>query len=843
MLLDGTDLLGLSQAAFVENAGQWTDSAVRYGLQGGATHTAVLDDGLAFSVATGGEGDGFDVVGFRSRFVDANAVVPVGLDARDTAYHFFVGDPANWRTGVSGYSAVAYESLWAGVDLHLAGGEPILKQEFDVAAGGDWSAIAVAYEGVDALAIDAEGNLEITTEAGVLEDAAPVIWQEIDGQQVFVEGAYRLIDAQTYGFTITGTYDPAYGLTIDPTLTWTTYVGDSTCDTVAGMDVAADPAGAVYVTGTAYINGGSTLDVFVAKLAAEGGEAVYFAWMGGTTGNDEGKGIAVDSDGRAYVTGGTASDDWAGGGYGGGPRDAFVAILDTGGDLLCSTYLGGAGDDLGNDIAIVEDGGTRIFVVGQTMSDWIDPGTLGGMMDAFVAELAEVVVEPDVHLALQAATNLGGDGIDFGLGIALDDLGGVYVAGSTTSLGLATDGAPDGDGDLALDGFAAKLDNSLSSVLYFTYLGGGSIDLANDIAVDDSGSVFVTGVTHSDDLPTTEGALAEEFLGGTNDAFVAKLVASPTATTFTYLTYLGGSGDDLGNAIAVDSSGNALVAGTTSSEGWSTTGGFGGAQDAFVAQLDPTGSELLYAQYLGGANNDIGNGLALDLAGNILVTGQTQSEEWIDGSLNGTSDAFVAKIGVAQPITSGQTATVGFWMSRSQGQALLNELNDGPESTQLGDWLAATFPNLFGVNAGLNDLTGKTNAEVASFYRGLMGRSLLRWWGAVRPRLLEVRVLAVALSVYVTNETLADTTAQAYGFVTSPYGLGASTFNVGDNGDAFGVDDDTNVTVLDLLLASNERAFEGLLHDADESGTIDSSELSMRRMANQAYLGIIRAGL
>lgn len=192
-------------------------------------------------------------------------------------------------------------------------------------------------------------------------------------------------------------------------------------------------------------------------------------------------------------------------------------------------------------------------------------------------------------------------------------------------------------------------------------------------------------------------------------------------------------------------------------------------------------------------------------------------------------------------VTGGQTATIGYWQNNN-GQNLIKVLNGGSTSTQLANWLAATFPNMYGVDAGVNNLTGKTNAQVAAFYRTLFARTAATAAGG-GPAKSDAQVLATAFAVYVTNQTLAGTTAAPYGFLVTENGVSTRTFNVGNNGAAFGVANNANVGVLDLLLAVDSRTKNGLLYDLDSDGDAnDSLETSYRTMANKVFSAINEAG-
>jgi hypothetical protein len=173
---------------------------------------------------------------------------------------------------------------------------------------------------------------------------------------------------------------------------------------------------------------------------------------------------------------------------------------------------------------------------------------------------------------------------------------------------------------------------------------------------------------------------------------------------------------------------------------------------------------------------------------------------------------------------AGLTATIGFWNNKN-GQALINSFNGGETSTQLGDWLAATLPNMFGANAGSNDLAGQSNADIAALFQSDF---------LVQGVKLDAQVLATALSVYATNATLDNTDVAAnYGFIVSGNGLGTATVNVGSNGDAFGVAVNSVLTVMDLLKATDAQAVGGLLYNGDDT---------LRKEANNVYSAINEEG-
>jgi hypothetical protein len=195
-------------------------------------------------------------------------------------------------------------------------------------------------------------------------------------------------------------------------------------------------------------------------------------------------------------------------------------------------------------------------------------------------------------------------------------------------------------------------------------------------------------------------------------------------------------------------------------------------------------------------------------------------------------------------VTAGQTATIGFWQNNN-GQALIESLNSGAASTQLANWLAATFDNMYGADAGPNNLTGMTNADVADFYSALFLRKKKESLelGLGGPVKMDAQVMAVAFATYVTNLNLADTVAANYGFLVTENGVGTSLFNVGDSGEAFNVADNTSLAVLDLLFATNENTRLGVLYDLDGDGDADDNwETTLRTLANDVYSVINEQG-
>ena len=250
------------------------------------------------------------------------------------------------------------------------------------------------------------------------------------------------------------------------------------------------------------------------------------------------------------------------------------------------------------------------------------------------------------------ATYLGGSGDDSGLSLAIDSSGNAYVAGYTASTNFPTNNPLQSSNAGSNDVFVAKINSAGSALSYSTYLGGGGNDYAKGIAVDGSGNAYVAGYTASTNFPIKNPLQSSN--AGSNDAFIAKINSAGSALT--YSTYLGGSSNDYGEGIAVDSSGNAYITGYTDSTSFPTKNPIqaskAGLWDAFVSKINSAGSALTYSTYLGGSSYEYGLGIAIDSSGNAYITGPTYSTNFpimnpLQASNGGEMDAFVSKINSA----------------------------------------------------------------------------------------------------------------------------------------------------------------------------------------------------
>ena len=661
---------GMLPLAFVPNVGQ-TDKSVRYFARG-PNFSLYFTRGRAVLVLQ--KRHRRQVLDLRFLGANPNATL-MASDRRSGTVSYLTS--AGHHSSLATYNQLVYRDLWPGIDLSLSGARGRLEYEFRLRPGADPGDIRLAYAGARRLSLGAGGSLLAHTPLGSLKDASPRSYQTIGGRRVSIDSRYALA-GDTYGFAV-GRHDPRQPLVIDPSLAYSTFLGGSAQDGPSSPDlnvgVAVDSTGAAYITGmtesadfpttpgafdtthNAVTTGDD--DVFVTKLNRAGTALVYSTYLGGS-GDDEVQAIAVDGAGAAYVTGDTESSDF--------PTtpgaldaslnvsDAFVTKLSpTGSALVYSTFLGGSSFD--QPFAIAVDSAGAAYLTGRTGSTDFPttPGAFdtsypGGQESAFVSKLNAT------GSALVYSTFLGGSAnSNSSSGIAVDSTGAAYVAGVTNSTDFpTTPGAfkPSYNGGNT-DAFVTKLNPTGSSLVYSSYMGGNKEDDANGIAVDSAGAAYVTGSTESADFPTTAGAFDTTF-NGVTDAYATKL--GPSGSDLAYSTYVGGSGFDDASGIAVDSTGAALITGTTDSVDYPTTSDAfqntlsGGNLDAFVTKLTPAGSSVSFSTFLGGSNPDLGSSIAVDAVGGTYIAGASGSTDFptttgaFDTTYNGNEDGFVSKI-------------------------------------------------------------------------------------------------------------------------------------------------------------------------------------------------------
>jgi len=614
-------------AAFERNQGQ-ADSAIRFLGRTPGFRIEIDSDGSVLCRA----GDGGEV---RIRWVNGN-IHPDALEegALPARMNYYRGhDPSQWHTGVPLFQKVGFREIYPGIDLFYQIDEGGLEYGFGVRPGSDPQEIRMRFSDGWRASLNQSGELELDRNGQVLRHRKPLAYQIVEGRRVYFEAQFWILGNEA-GLRVADVYDSSLPLVIDPTVDFSFRLGGTNWDAAYG--VASDGSGNVYITGETNSSdfpgsplGRSTNDVFVTKV--KDGTILYTTILA-SGGNDAGRAIAVDGAGNAYVVGTAGAANFpvttatAQAAFG-GSQDAFLARLDNSGHIIWATFLGGGGVDAATGVAL--DAGGSVYVTGYTASTDFpttagSPQRLyaGGYYDAFVAKLRSDGSQ------LVYGTLLGGGGDDVASGIGVDRAGNAIVVGATDSRDFPVSGALQSGYGGNGDAFIASLNPAGSQWNYVTYFGGSGSDLANGVAVGSDNSIYVTGAAYSIDFPVSGSACQRTVRGG-YDAFVSHLTA---AGTLIYSTLLGGSDTDNGTAIAVDSFGQAWVGGYTLSVDFPTRNPMQsanrGSYDAFIAQLDATGSTLLFATYWGGVLDDRITGVAFSPAGALLAAGQTASSDF-----------------------------------------------------------------------------------------------------------------------------------------------------------------------------------------------------------------------
>jgi hypothetical protein len=629
-----------------------------------------------------------------------------------TVNYLFGNDPAKWHTNVSTFARVKYTSVYAGTDLVYYGSAGRLEFDFRLAPGADPSRIRIQFEGASRLMLDGDDNLVILTPGDQVQFHKPEIYQlSSEGKRRLVRGRFVISHRNIVSFFVDG-YDHTRPLIIDPILNYSTYIGGPLAEATA---VAVDQSGEAYVTGWANLDFPTTAGsfqpkpvtttaangypaggrIFVAKLNSSGTALLYSTYLTGS-GLDYSHGIALNSQGDAFVVGSTSSQDFpvTSGAFQTKNRASnsagFISVLNSAGSgLVYSTYLSGSTSTSVNRVAV--DASGNAYLTGTTQ-DTDFPTTSGafqskpatkaetGSNSAFVAKL-----NPS-GTGLVYSTYLSGNQADSSQALAVNSTGETYVGGNTTSTNFpTTSGALQRSTESTNKqaGFITSLNATGSALRYSTYLSGQNADAMTAIAVDSAGAVYAAGYTDSPNFPVTAGAYQQNIgyngLGyPQTNAFVTKLNSAGTALD--YSTFLGGNSGlysadqgDGANSIQIDSQGNAIVSGTACTTDFPITLGAFEPQNlametsdecsSFLTKLNPTANvPLVYSTYLGGTGNqtpyggDLTSSAVMDSSGNVYLVGATPSADF--------------------PITAGVYETP-FGSNFTSSEAFITEFNGG----------------------------------------------------------------------------------------------------------------------------------------------------------------------
>lgn len=628
---------------FEPNVGQ-TDPRVHFFARGGgytlfltATESVMVLGQHALKATIDGAPQSSPAAVVRMRFAGAHAQPQLeGVSPLPGISNYFIGnDPAQWHTDIVSFAQVRYHDLYPGVDLVYYGKGRDIEYDFVLQPGADPSAIRLKVTGADAATVNANGELVLTLPGGQLRQQAPVIYQNgPDGAQL-VAGGYT-VRGDEIRFAV-GAYDHARPLIIDPVLVYSTYLGGSGLDQANAIDVGT--TGDAYVTGvTASINfpvqgtPQSTLvggqDLFVTKMSLAGSTLSYSTYIGGV-GTDVANDIFVSGAGTAYITGSTDSINYPVvtptiAAQIGG-TDAFLTKLTAAGNgIVYSTYWGSTGFEEGTGVTV--DPADNAYISGNTSAPNFPTQTpfQAALAGGMDAFMTKFSVAGN---SIVYSTYLGGAGDDRAFDMAVADDAAVFVVGSTTSVTFPTTAVSAQPGLAGgRDGFLTHFSLAGNALLYSTFLGGSGDDEIFSMAIDAPMNAYLTGRTNSSNFPTAAPS-QPLYGGGVSDAFATKI--SPNGGARVYSTYLGGAGDDRGEGIAIDGALNTFITGSTTSANFPILLPFqaslSGPSDAFVTKLDPTGSARVYSTYLGGSGADAGMGVSVDLIGSAYVAGYTES--------------------------------------------------------------------------------------------------------------------------------------------------------------------------------------------------------------------------
>jgi hypothetical protein len=646
-------------------AGQNGVDGQQFVARGRDSQITISPDGAQLSLGRSGQAPSIA----RMEFVGASPAAEISGGAEMPArINYFSGnDPAQWHASLAAFGQVRVTGVYSGINLVYYGNQQHLEYDFDLAPGARPETITIRFDGAQKVLVNAQGELVVQLAGRNIVQHQPAAYQTIGGERHPVKVGYKMVDLDTVAFSV-GRYDASRSLVIDPMLSYATFFGGNGPDVswaiayatnddsiyIAGQTLSTTISATVpFATPRAFeptFRGGGTYgDAFIAKfhdlnnsnqLGNLATNLVYCTYLGGSA-DDAAFGLAVDSQGHAFVDGVTFSTDFP-----------------------VTNYL------------IFQRPNGKIFN-GSTNQGVFDSNFNSYTADAFVSELETN------GASLIYSTYLGGEFSDVALGIALDPSDNAYITGYSYSTNFpvtANAWQPNFRSVvdfktysfyLACNGFVAEIAAGGKTLDYSSYLGGTNVDVGYSIAYN-NGYVAAAGVAYSSNFPTLNPINQNLFVysngvviftnyynggllnGSTNnvnnnfviaaytgDAFVTLFPTSgSTLGTPLYSTFLGGEFHDAAYSVALDSTGNAYVVGGTSSTNFPVLANPGQlmlpsfvltnalgflATNGFLAKLEYTGGKatIAYCQAFGNFGDEFARGVALDPAGNLFVVGAT----------------------------------------------------------------------------------------------------------------------------------------------------------------------------------------------------------------------------
>jgi len=577
------------------------------------------------------------------------------------------------------WQRLVLRDVWKDIDVVIRRSSAGLKYDFVVRSGASPSSIRLRYAGASSVALDDSGGIVIGTIFGVLQDAAPIVYQtrtkvgspDTIPSRFVVEGEMVHFELDEYCHDV--------DLIVDPSLVWSTYYGGTLGDFAGFYSVGTqyvsnaltrDTAGNVYACGKTYSTnfpvspgvfqttpGQSPLneDGWVVSFSKSGARR-WATYVGGS-GAETAGGIDIGPTDVLVFQGTTSSPNFPvtpssfqqtrGSTY-----DAFMIRLSTTGTRIWASYLGGSGNDFGGYVAVDRDG--SVVVTGTTLSSNfpVSPGAYRTTPSGQETYLLRF----DAAGARRWGTFVGATNQEEAGGLDIDTNGTIGVAIRTTStdfpttIGTYRQGwTRTGAGDY--EAVLATFDSS-GNYRWGTYFGGNSNDVPRGMAFDGTGHIYLGGGTLSTNLPTTSASLQPFWTGLTptyQDAFIARFTPSGA---FGWCTYYGGPSQDYTSGVSAEWNGHVFVAGTASSAGVIRSGVsydsvYGGGSDGFLLELDSTGG-IVWDTYIGGTQIDYALAIVGDGAGSRFVAGYTSSSDFpvanpYQSSFAGGYDAFICR--------------------------------------------------------------------------------------------------------------------------------------------------------------------------------------------------------
>ncbi|MCU0424023.1 MAG: IPT/TIG domain-containing protein [Candidatus Kapabacteria bacterium] len=694
------------QNLFIENKGQW-DAEARFLARLRGMNVWITDKGLVYDVFQGQRDEGKGQMEKDHRASAPLSPIPSpsaplqghvvkmnflgskqasraeGMEKQTPYFNYFLGnDKSKWASNVPSFSETRIHGLYEGISARVYFDSGQVRYDMIVEPGADASQIALEFEGADDVFTNRHGELVLKTSVGELLHGKLYAYQVKNGRRVQISCRFTANNRQNITFAL-GEYDPALPLVIDP-LVWSTYFGGAGAETPLAVQIDAQQrpiiAGTILTTSNGFpftvgayniTQTPSSTHLFISKFTADVSSLVFSTFFGGTTpfsenqigalgGAVSGGGLAIDATGNILVAGSTNDNtnfpiqSAFQSVYGGGTFDAFVAKFSEGGSLLYSTYIGSSSDSESALVAADNQGNAYLAVRHNNSSDVpnaysptvIVGGTGTGRVT--VVRLSSLGV---VNYTLRAQSNSFNP-----QDICVDRNGFVYIVGQAFAGYPVTPTRYSSyvDGDV----FLMKINPvgaGVSDMVYSTYIGtmGGEYHIAVD--VDDNGRCYIAGRTQSTLFPTTPNAFQSTFGGGTEDGFLAVIDPNIAGTAgLIYGTYFGVNEDDIIFDVKVGKDGTVSLLGyaAITTPGAMFTANRGGS-DVFYSQMDLRRSgkaQLLYSTAIGGAADEGGRNLALDNAGQPVITGFTSSTNFpvspraFQRTRRGGTDGFLLKL-------------------------------------------------------------------------------------------------------------------------------------------------------------------------------------------------------